>query len=358
MLTALLSSEWITTTQQVIALITGLGGLIVTAISTFFAIKNWVKALKGKKASEIWAMIMEFADAAMKEAEKSDLSGADKKQTVINAVKAACKSAGLNIDAFLDQLSAYIDQTISFVNDMKKKGHDCEGTWEVTQEPTCTTDGKKQMKCTICGVVSSETIPAKGHTLAYRDGVEPTCTEPGKTKETYCKECGEILTASEPIPARGHNYLYIPERETTCEYPGEKSHYICEVCKADFADTDEKEPIEEAQLEIPKKEHTKVLVPGYDADCEKDGLTDGYRCEVCGVTLEEQKRIPRYHVFKGKKYAHETGLEIYEDREDFTHLGQWDYSKQTQDDIGEAVFNCEKCGKLILIKIHGVNKNE
>lgn len=108
-------------TNQVIVLLTGLAGLISAGVAAFFAIKNFIKATKEKKASEIWAMIMSMADAAMKEAEASSLSGADKKERVINAVKAGCKDAGLDLDAFIDQLSDYIDQTISFVNDMKKK---------------------------------------------------------------------------------------------------------------------------------------------------------------------------------------------------------------------------------------------
>jgi hypothetical protein len=63
---------------------------------------------------------METADAAMKEAEKSDKSGVDKKQMVIDTVKASCKAAGLDISTFIDQLDSYIDQTIDFVNNMKK----------------------------------------------------------------------------------------------------------------------------------------------------------------------------------------------------------------------------------------------
>ena len=42
------------------------------------------------------------------------------REMVIEAVKAGCRSAGVNLDDFIDQLSAYIDDTIKFVNDMKK----------------------------------------------------------------------------------------------------------------------------------------------------------------------------------------------------------------------------------------------
>ena len=109
------------TVQEIIALVTGLCGLVSAGIGAYFAIKNWIKVTKNKNAQEIWAMIMEMADAAMKEAERSCKIGADKKKMVIASVKASCKAAGLDLDLFIDQLSDYIDQTISFVNGMSKK---------------------------------------------------------------------------------------------------------------------------------------------------------------------------------------------------------------------------------------------
>ena len=114
-------AEFLSTAEGIISLITSLVGLIGTGIGAFFAIKGWVKAFKEKDAKQKWALLMEIADAAMKEAEKSGASGADKKQMVIDACKAGCKSAGINLDDFIDQLVDYIDQTISFVNDMTKK---------------------------------------------------------------------------------------------------------------------------------------------------------------------------------------------------------------------------------------------
>ena len=106
--------------EQIIALLTGLLGLITTGVSAFFAIKSFIAATKEKSSKEIWALIMHLADAAMKEAEASLKDGETKKQMVIDSVKAGCKAAGVNLDAFIDQLSDYIDQTIDFVNCMKK----------------------------------------------------------------------------------------------------------------------------------------------------------------------------------------------------------------------------------------------
>ena len=110
----------LTTAQGVLSRITGLIGLIGSGVGAFFAIKNFIKAAKTKSMNEIWSMIMSMADAAMKEAEASQKSGEDKKQMVLDAVKSGCKAANINIDAFIDQLSQYIDQTIDFVNKMSK----------------------------------------------------------------------------------------------------------------------------------------------------------------------------------------------------------------------------------------------
>lgn len=112
--------DWLEPAQELVALLSGLLGLIGTGVGVFFAIKNWIKATKEKSAKEIWAMITAMADAAIAEAEKSGKSGADKKTMVIESVKAGCKAAGVDIDDFADQLSVYIDQCIKFVNDVTK----------------------------------------------------------------------------------------------------------------------------------------------------------------------------------------------------------------------------------------------
>lgn len=112
--------DWITTANGIITLITGLIGLLGTGIGTYFAIKNWITVFKTKNAQEVWTLIMEMADAAMKEAEASMKDGETKKQMVMDSVKAGCKAAGVDADLFIEQLSDYIDDTIKFVNGMKK----------------------------------------------------------------------------------------------------------------------------------------------------------------------------------------------------------------------------------------------
>ena len=113
-------AEWIATANGIITLITGLVGLLGTGIGAYFAVRNWITVLKTKTSQEIWTLIMEMTDSAMKEAEQSLKDGESKKQMVIDSVKSSCSAAGINIDLFLSQLSDYIDSTIAFVNSMKK----------------------------------------------------------------------------------------------------------------------------------------------------------------------------------------------------------------------------------------------
>lgn len=105
--------------NEILVLLTGLIGLIGTGIGTYFAIKNWVLALNTKNSQETWKLIMEIADKAMEEAERSGAAGVEKKEMVIAAVNAGAKAAGLDTSLFLDQLDDYIEQTIKFVNKMK-----------------------------------------------------------------------------------------------------------------------------------------------------------------------------------------------------------------------------------------------
>lgn len=112
--------DWITTINGLIALITGLCGLVGTGIGAFLAIKTFIKASKEKTARENLALLMSVADAVMKEVEHSTMSGADKKATVMNAIKAAAKEAGIAIEDFIDQLDKYIDSCIDWYNGMKK----------------------------------------------------------------------------------------------------------------------------------------------------------------------------------------------------------------------------------------------
>ena len=120
--------NWITTANGLIALITGLVGLIGTGIATFFAVKAWIKTMKNKSASEVWAAITTAADAAMQEVEFRAKSGEilNKRDTALAIIESSCAASGLDISPFMTQLRKYIDDCIDFINGFNKAASDGE----------------------------------------------------------------------------------------------------------------------------------------------------------------------------------------------------------------------------------------
>ncbi|MBQ9375676.1 MAG: CotH kinase family protein, partial [Ruminococcus sp.] len=63
------------------------------------------------------------------------------------------------------------------------------GSWEITKEPTCTTEGIKTRNCTSCLEVETQTIPKKEHNFIATI-VKPTYEVQGYTLHK-CSVCGE-----------------------------------------------------------------------------------------------------------------------------------------------------------------------
>ena len=74
-----------------------------------------------------------------------------------------------------------------------------------TETPaTCTEDGSVTVICDDCDeVLSTETLPATGHSTVVKNAKDATCTEPGYTGDKVCTVCGET---GEVIPAADHSY--------------------------------------------------------------------------------------------------------------------------------------------------------
>lgn len=77
-----------------------------------------------------------------------------------------------------------------------------------TETPaTCTEDGSVTVVCDDCDeVLSTETLPATGHSTVVKNAKDATCTEPGYTGDKVCTVCGETGETGEVIPAAGHSY--------------------------------------------------------------------------------------------------------------------------------------------------------
>ena len=146
-------------------------------------------------------------------------------------------------------------------------------------EATCTQPGcEPGLKCELCGLVISEPVQTeiKGHTIVS-ETTDPTCTEPGYTKE-YCSVCGEEINKEEREPALGHSYDgYISNGNGSCTSPGTETA-TCTRCGA----TDTREAA------VPG--HKYEQVEEKEATCTEEGYRK-YVCSVCGYESEET--LPR-----------------------------------------------------------------
>lgn len=93
--------------------------------------------------------------------------------------------------------------------------------WKVTKEATCETAGIEYAVCSRCGSnLGTRTIEATGHLHKKVKNVRPaTDTDRGYTGDTYCKDCGKLISKGRAIAAlRDTNTklcLRIPESTDT-----------------------------------------------------------------------------------------------------------------------------------------------
>jgi len=121
----ILSIENISNICTLIGLIVGLVGAIAALIPTLIKLG---KALKEIINDKNWTKIKEIADAAMKVAEETGASGADKLTMVIASVKAGCEKCDIILDENLvNNLITYINNTIAWFNSMKEITEQTEG---------------------------------------------------------------------------------------------------------------------------------------------------------------------------------------------------------------------------------------
>jgi len=105
--------DFVENANAIVALISAVVGLLSAAIPLGVVIYN---LFKGKKSKEIFADLKDMAMAAIVEAEKTGKTGAEKKEIAIAAVKAAAAAKNIDIEPFMNQLLAVIDQIVATNN--------------------------------------------------------------------------------------------------------------------------------------------------------------------------------------------------------------------------------------------------
>ncbi|MBE6572903.1 MAG: hypothetical protein E7652_00750 [Ruminococcaceae bacterium] len=101
------------------------------------------------------------------------------------------------------------------------------GDWEISESPTCNSDGFEIRYCSHCTATKIKAIPALGHIEGETVTVDSTCISNGSVTQ-YCGRCNAVLS-QEITQASGHSmsdwYTYIEPTDSengvernSCEY--------------------------------------------------------------------------------------------------------------------------------------------
>lgn len=104
--------------------------------------------------------------------------------------------------------------------------------------------------------------------------------------------CGEKMENTVSL----HQAVTIPAVKATCEKDGLTKGTKCSVCGF----------IMEKQKVVPATGHTPVVIPAVKATAERAGLTEGKKCKICGKILTAQKTVPKIS-YKMNKSARTSG---------------------------------------------------
>ena len=232
----------------------------------------------------------------------------------------------------------------------KNHTHDLDsGT--TTVAPTCTTTGEKKYCCayTNCPYKKTESLKATGHkNKETRNYKKPTCKYEGYTGDTYCKDCGTLLSSGKPTKKFDHDWNSgTVTKKATCKEEGSVT-YTCENCgetetvstkktKHDYREEQHKNATctengysisvcktcnDEKKEEIVAKGHSKGIKNKKTATCKAEGYTGDTYCRTCNIPLEEGKILPRLE-------------------------HQWNdgtvTKRATYETAGELTYRCRKC---------------
>lgn len=98
-------------------------------------------------------------------------------------------------------------------------------------------------------------------------------------KAITIEDCGGGFSTATVHYNHTHNYSFAETVAPTCTEKG-YDKYVC--ANGEF----------KRENYVKAKGHTEVVVPGYPATYEKEGLSDGKICSECGATLVKQSVIP------------------------------------------------------------------
>lgn len=141
-------------------------------------------------------------------------------------------------------------------------------------------------------------IAPAGHDLVPVQEVPSTCAAPGTAAHWICEGCGtlfgddkaELAVAADELalPLAAHDLEYVPEVPSTCVQPGTAEHWRCSVCGERFADESGAQAVKLDELELPLGAHALEAVEEVPASCTEPGTAAHWACALCGKLFADE----------------------------------------------------------------------
>ncbi|MBQ8163625.1 MAG: hypothetical protein IJZ93_04595 [Clostridia bacterium] len=222
---------------------------------------------------------------------------------------------------------------LAFVCVFVSCGHEC--TWAedaaASVAPTCTSNGKKVMKCSECGATQDEIVPSLGGHATQQITVNATCTTEGSITEVCTREGCTYSQLLQTLKTSPHSYEVTDRVEPTCTVKGSEKQ-VCKVCQfTKTVDVDPNNHNFEAK--------TTVITPASCLTVGQSSTID--TCTVCGTTqgIAKTAEIPA----EGHDIAHSEAYKVAEEcvtatctlaKKEVYKCSKCDYKEE---DVGEAL---------------------
>lgn len=141
-------------------------------------------------------------------------------------------------------------------------------------------------------------IAPASHDLVPVQEVPSTCAAPGTAAHWICEGCGTIFgddkaelavaTDELALPLAAHDLEYVPEVPSTCVQPGTAEHWRCSVCGERFADESGTQAVKLDELEPPLGAHALEAVEEVPASCTEPGTAAHWACALCGKLFADE----------------------------------------------------------------------
>ena len=193
------------------------------------------------------------------------------------------KGAGCMEDSYIGVVRCSVCNALIAPGTLKPAiGHHSWGDDNVLEPSTCTTRGRAQDFCTVCGKERIRDLPIEPHDWQLVSLYAPTCVAEG-AEQWECQTCGRRGRVEYVSKSEEHKWLTRQGKEATCSEPGYTESISCELCGK----------IQKYPEPIPTTPHKEVIIHSMRPTSTLEGRTEGIRCERCGIWIIECKTLPK-----------------------------------------------------------------